>query len=68
MAPKDKNKKFKKQDNISVQVPTHNYYEEYIGQSRRSFGERLKEHLRAPSPIHHHGHTQDTPLTKSASP
>ena len=24
--------------------------EEYIGESERSFGHRLKEHLRAPSP------------------
>ena len=35
--------------------------EEYIGESARNFGERLKEHLKAPSPIHDHinisGHT-----------
>ena len=28
--------------------------EEYIGESGRSFGERYKEHLKAPSPIFHH--------------
>ena len=35
--------------------------EEYIGESGRNFGERFKEHLKAPSPIHDHinisGHT-----------
>ena len=28
--------------------------EEYIGETSRTFGERYKEHLKAPSPIHHH--------------
>ena len=28
--------------------------EEYIGQSGRTFGERFKEHLKAPSPIFTH--------------
>ena len=27
------------------------YDEEYIGESSRTFGERFKEHLKAPSPI-----------------
>ena len=35
--------------------------EEYIGETSRTFGERYKEHLKAPSAIHHHssqtGHT-----------
>ena len=35
--------------------------EEYIGESARNFGERFKEHLKSPSPIHDHinisGHT-----------
>ena len=35
--------------------------EEYVGESARNFGERFKEHLKAPSPIHDHinisGHT-----------
>ena len=34
--------------------PHVNCSEKYIGESGRSFGDRLKEHLRAPSPIHHH--------------
>ena len=29
--------------------------EEYIGQNSRTFGERFKEHLKEPSPIHNHG-------------
>ena len=28
--------------------------EEYIGETSRTFGERYKEHLKDPSPIHHH--------------
>ena len=28
--------------------------EEYIGETARTFGERLKEHLKAPSPIYDH--------------
>ena len=35
--------------------------EEYIGETSRTFGERFKEHLKEPSPIHNHscttGHT-----------
>ena len=29
--------------------------EEYIGETARTFGERLKEHLKAPSPVYDHG-------------
>ena len=35
---------------------------EYIAESGRSFGERLKEHLRAPSPKHYHSHTMGHPV------
>ena len=28
--------------------------EEYIGQSGRTFAERFREHMKAPSPIHNH--------------
>ena len=35
--------------------------EEYKGESARTFGERFREHLRAPSPVYNHnkitGHT-----------
>ena len=37
--------------------------EQYIGESGRTFGDRFKEHLRAPSPMHLHiqttGHQVD---------
>ena len=39
--------------------------EEYIGETFRTFGERFKEHLKEPSPIHNHtGH----PTTQDPSP
>ena len=31
--------------------------DEYIGEMSRTFGERFKEHLKHPSPIHHHSNT-----------
>ena len=31
--------------------------EEYIGETARTFGERLKEHLKAPFPIYDHSNT-----------
>ena len=33
--------------------------EEYIGESSRTFEERYKEHLKAPSPIHDHQNSTD---------
>ena len=38
--------------------------EEYIGETSRTFGERYKEHLKAPSPIYGHSNTtgHTTPL------
>ena len=40
-------------------MPHRDYMEEYIEESGRSIGERLKEYLRATSPIHHHSHTSE---------
>ena len=37
--------------------------EEYIGQSSRTFGERFKEHLKAPSPIYEHFNTTGHNIT-----
>ena len=37
--------------------------EEYIGETSRTFGERYKEHLKAPSAIHHHSSQTGTPPT-----
>ena len=36
--------------------------EEYIGETSRTFGERFKEHLKEPSPIHNHSN-KNRPLT-----
>ena len=37
--------------------------EEYIGESSRTFGERFKEHLKAPSPTHDHFNTSGHNIT-----
>ena len=37
--------------------------EEYIGESSRAFGERFKEHLKAPSPIYDHSNTTGHSIT-----
>ena len=53
MAPKDKDPKLAKGGVIyKYKCPTINCTEEYIGESGRTFGDRYKEHLKAPSPIH----------------
>ena len=69
MAPKDK-------DHITMKngiIYRFKYHrvdcdDEYIGESSRTFGERLKEHLKAPSPIYDHqnitGH--DTTIENSS--
>ena len=36
---------------------------EYIGESGRTFAERFREHMRAPSPIHDHHNTTDHDLS-----
>ena len=35
---------------------------EYIGETSRTFGERYKEHLKDPSPIHHHNNQTNHPI------
>ena len=55
MAPKDKDPKLTKSGVIyRYQCPTSNCTKQYIGESGRSLGERYKEYLKAPSPIHLH--------------
>ena len=50
------------------------YDEEYIGETSRTFGERFKEHIKEPSPIHNHSHntvhttTQDPCLCMCIEP
>ena len=36
--------------------------DEYIGETSRIFGERYKEHLKDPSPIHHHNNQTNHPI------
>ena len=36
---------------------------EYAGETSRTFGERHKEHLKAPSPIHHHSNQRGHPTS-----
>ena len=63
MAPKDKDNKCQNSGVIfHFKCPHSNCLQEYIGESRRSFGGRIKEHLRALSPIHHHSHTTVHPV------
>ena len=40
------------------------YDDEYIGETSRTFGERFKEHLKEPSPIHHHSINTGLPTTQ----
>ena len=39
--------------------------DEYIGETSRTFGERYKEHLKAPSAIHHHSNQTGHPTTQN---
>ena len=55
MAPKDKDPIQKKSGVIyRHQCDRMECDEEYIGESSRTFGERFREHLKAPSPIFDH--------------
>ena len=55
VSPKDQDKITNKNSVIySYSCGSIDCGEEYIGESGRSFGERYKEHLKAPSPIFHH--------------
>ena len=39
--------------------------DEYIGETSRTFGERFKEHLKDPSPIHHHSNHTGHPSSQN---
>ena len=58
MFPKDKDE-MKKQSNIIYRYRCGRTEcdDEYIGESARTFEERFKEHLKAPSPIYGHDNT-----------
>ena len=58
MAPKDQDPMLKKSGVIyRYKCGRVECDEEYIGESSRTFGERFKEHLKAPSPIYDHCNT-----------
>ena len=48
---------------VVFKCPHINCSEEYIGESSRTFVDRLKEHLRAPSHTHHHSHSTGHPVS-----
>ena len=54
MVPKDQHPMLKKVGSFRVDSD-----EEYIGESYRTFGERFKEHQKAPSPIYNHYNITD---------
>ena len=59
MKPKDKDPKDSKSGVIySYQCPHLDCDEEYVGETSRTLGERRKEHLKQPSPLH--GNAQTT--------
>ena len=61
--PKDKDPKKNQTDIIyHYQCPQMNCPSAYIGESGRSLGERVKEHFKAPSPIHLHSTTTGHPM------
>ena len=61
--PKDKDPKANKTGIIYHYKCLHiNCPDAYIGESGRALGDRVKEHLKAPSPIHQHSTTTGHPL------
>ena len=64
IAPEDMDSKLQKSGVTYMFLCPHiNCLEEYIGESGLTFRDRLKENLRAPSPIHHHSHSTGHPLS-----
>ena len=49
-------------NHIPLPMPPKNCPSAYIGESGRSFAERVKEHFKAPSPIHLHSTTTGHPM------
>ena len=65
MAPQDKDPILKKSGVIyRYKCDRVECDEEYIGESSRTFGERFKEHLKAPSPIYDHSNTSGHTVTR----
>ena len=65
MAPKDKDPKLAKSGVIyRYKCPNTNCREQYIVESGRTLGDRYKEHLKAPSPIHLHTSSTGHPVSQ----
>ena len=63
VSPKDKDPVVSKSDAIYwYQFGDLACDDEYIGETSRTFGERYKEHLKDPSPIHHHNNQTNHPI------
>ena len=64
MTPKGRDSKLQKSGLINrFKCPHIKCPEEYLEESGRTFGDRLKEHPRAPSPIHPHSHSTGHPVS-----
>ena len=64
VTPKGKDPKLKKSGVIyHFKCPHINCPEAYIVNSGRALGDRIKEHLKAPSPIHHHSSSTGHPIS-----
>ena len=62
VSPKDKDPMVSQSDGIYwYQCGDLTCGDEYIGEISRTFGERYKEHLKDPSPIHHHNNQTNHP-------
>ena len=67
--PKGRDSKLQKSGVIyRFKCPHINCLEECIGESGRTFGDRLKDHLRASSPIHHQSHSAGPPVNLECFP
>ena len=63
VSPKDKDPMVNQSDAIYwYQCGDLGCDDEYIGETSRTFGKRYKEHLKDPSPIHHHNNQTNHPI------
>ena len=66
VSPKDKDPMVSQSDAIYwYQCGDLTCDDEYIGETSRTFGERYKEHLKDPSPIHHHNNQTNYPINQN---
>ena len=66
VSPKDNNPMVSQSDVIYwYQCGDLTCDDEYIGETSRTLGERYKEHLKDPSPIHHHNNQTNHPINQN---